>query len=345
MEEQNFRLMSININGFSTDKIQKLTNIGDFDLLLIQETHNSLTDVTKDKLERELDCIIIRNNYVGIDTKGGVASFIKIKKGRKWERIDEGEYFKGRMIHLRIGDINFINIYMPPKRNLDFAVKLMEYLEKYTTGNLIIGGDFNWVGDQIDRRGQLTANDKQLKGIMEKIMESQNLIDIYRKLNMLRVDYTYTINDKGVSRIDKFWGTYFGTINYKTSGIEDFKLSDHKLIYLEIGIRGERIKWGRGSWKLNNKILGNKDFIEEIQKEIKDFINKGNINIIEEWDNLKVRFRKIAIKHSLIKAKKYKLEREAMENYIKTITDQNIKKTLQEDLDKKKRKNTIGEGR
>ena len=57
----------------------------------------------------------------------------------------------------------------------------------------------------------------------------------------------------------------------KKSGISDFKISDHYLIYLEIGIKDKRVKWGRGSWKLNNTILNNDEFILDIKKEIENF--------------------------------------------------------------------------
>jgi hypothetical protein len=123
-----------------------------------------------------------------------------------------------------------------------FALQLMEYLENYTTGNLIIGGGFNWVGDEIDRDGPLTCNDKGTKATMEKIMTSLDLNHIYRVLNLPRVGYTYTYGNGRASRIDKFWGTNFGTINYNKSGILEYKISDHKLIFLEIGIKDKRVK-------------------------------------------------------------------------------------------------------
>jgi hypothetical protein len=163
-------------------------------------------------------------------------------------------------------------------------------LEKYSGEKLIIGGDFNWVGDEIDRTGPLTCNDLEIKLIMERMISLLDLTDIYRRLNLLRVGYTYTYDNSKGSRIDKFLGTRFDSINYKKSGISDFKLSDHYLIYLEIGIKDKRVKWGRGSWKLNNKILHNDEFILDIKKEIENFKNKGNLDIIKDWDNLKKKF-------------------------------------------------------
>jgi hypothetical protein len=68
MEEQNFRLLSINVNGINKEKILNLTKIGDFDLLFLQETHNGLTGEIKVQFEMDMDCMIINNYYIERDT-------------------------------------------------------------------------------------------------------------------------------------------------------------------------------------------------------------------------------------------------------------------------------------
>ena len=74
-------------------------------------------------------------------------------------------------------------------------------------------------------------------------MESQNMIDIYRRLNILRREYTYNYTGNRGSRIDTFLEHFQGQI-YTKAGILEFKISDHKLIYLELK-QNKRIKWGR----------------------------------------------------------------------------------------------------
>jgi exonuclease III len=126
MEEQNFRLFSLNANGMSIDKVTKLEQVRDFDLFFIQETHNGLTDTITEKLERELDCVIIRNDYIGTDSGEGVATLIKNKPGMKWDRIEEGDFFRGRLLHIRIGQNHYINVYVPARliKKKAFARKL-----------------------------------------------------------------------------------------------------------------------------------------------------------------------------------------------------------------------------
>ena len=217
MEEQDFRLFSLNTNGLNIDKVTKLGQIRDFDIFFIQETHNGLTDIVREKLERELDCVVISNNYVGTDSRGGVATLIKNKPGMKWDRIDEGNFVRGRLLHLRIGLTHYINVHVPAKIEIKgaFARKLTEYLEKYSGDKLIVGGDFNWVGEDIDRTGPLTRSDLEINSTMKRMMTLLDLTDIYRRLNLLRVGYTYTYDNTGGSRIYKFLGNRFDSINYK----------------------------------------------------------------------------------------------------------------------------------
>ena len=78
MEGTNFRVYSINVNGINKEKLGKLTQLGtyDFDLLFLQETHNGLTDETKVRLEKELDCIIVKNDSLGTDKTGGGGGYL-----------------------------------------------------------------------------------------------------------------------------------------------------------------------------------------------------------------------------------------------------------------------------
>ena len=342
MEGKNFRLLSINVNGLDKEKVNKLTKIDDFDLLFLQETHNKVGNDLIEQIEREMDCIFLTNNDT--DTRaGGVATLIKNKRGINWERFDEGPDFKGRMIHLAIGGDHFINIYAPVlyRERYDFLDKLAKYLERVSPHNLVLGGDFNWVGADIDRTGGQTRWDMAFNSKMEGITKIHNMIDIYRRFNMPRREFTFHYRDKG-SRIDTFFGTKLGTNIYTMAGISQLKISDHNLIYVELK-RKVRTKWGRGQWKINNKILDYKEFEGDIKREINDFKSRGNLDIISEWDKLKGIFKKIAIYHSKMRVKNLKLKKEALGNLLKTNIEQDIKNTIELKLDNIKKE--LGKGK
>jgi hypothetical protein len=97
-----------------------------------------------------------------------------------------------------------------------------------------------------DRKDGLLKADKLLKESMDYIMRSQNLIDICRRLNILRADNTFEYKGDNESRIDTFGGSQSGTNKYIKAGIIEFKISDHTLIFIKIG-KNKRNRWGGGN--------------------------------------------------------------------------------------------------
>jgi hypothetical protein len=147
-------------------------------------------------------------------------------------------------LHIIVGGDHFINVYAPVlyKERGVFFKKLGKYIERISPINLTLGGDFNWAGADIDRVGGQNRDDKSLNNIMEIILNQHKMIDIYRRSNMLRREFTYIYGRDMGSRIDTFFGTTLGTNIYTRVGISDFQISDHKLIYLEINLN-IRKKW------------------------------------------------------------------------------------------------------
>ena len=68
------------------------------------------------------------------------------------------------------------------------------------------------------------------------------------------------------SRIDNFFGTQSGTNTYIKSGMSEYKISDHKLIFVELR-QTKIIKWGKGPWKNNNKSLDHKEIEWKIKRK------------------------------------------------------------------------------
>jgi len=294
-EGLNLKLLTLNINGFNNGKIEKLCTLLKYDVFLIQETHNGLTEKLTAELERRLNGIIISNDAHVNDRKGGVAIIIKNNK-LKWEKIEEDIQFKGRLLHIKIEGLHIINIYVPANKyeKCNFITKLYKYLDKYTMEKVIVGGDFNWVGDPIDRVGGMNFNDKVTTEIAKKTLEKHKLIDIYRMLNLPRIEFTHHYGDQLGSRLDRFYGNFFSHKMYIKSKILKIEISDHKPVQLNIKITN-RTKWGNGFWKLNNKILENKEFTQVIQSKITKYQNKIHEDILDIWENLKNEFKKTAI--------------------------------------------------
>jgi exonuclease III len=129
--------------------------------------------------------------------------------------------------------------------------ELGKYLESISPQNLILWGDLNRAGKDIDRTGGQNRTDRDNNIKMNDILDTHKMIDIYRRFNMLRREYTYHYTGNMAIRIDTFFGTLLGTNYYINAGISEIQISDHKLVFLEFK-QNKRIKWGRGLWKLNN---------------------------------------------------------------------------------------------
>ncbi len=79
------------------------------------------------------------------------------------------------------------------------------------------------MGDPIARNEKLTTNDKMIKGVMEKLLEKYKLKDIYRLLNLPRIDFTFEYGNKLGSRLNRFYRNNFNYKTYKNPKITNVK--------------------------------------------------------------------------------------------------------------------------
>ena len=131
-------------------------------------------------------------------------------------------------------------------------------------------------------------------------------------------------------------------------------ISDHDQLYIEVQW-GKRPKWGYGTWKLNNKILTDETFRQEIQSTIQIYkANKQFYDSNTGWDKFKMTIQKIAQDRAteINRQKKHDLDTLKTDiKFIKGKIDQNIDtamntktlKILEEDLTQKRKDKTEGE--
>ncbi|CAM4637689.1 unnamed protein product [Leuciscus chuanchicus] len=112
-----------------------------------------------------------------------------------------------------------------------------------TTGLLVIGGDFNTVLNRfIDKKwNNLTINSSHSKLLLfvEKFMKSLQLVDVWRRKNPIKQDYTFYIKDSPVSRLDYFFVPEECMWRVGVCEIRDSEKSenkDHRPVSLEINI-------------------------------------------------------------------------------------------------------------
>ena len=95
-------------------------------------------------------------------------------------------------------------------------------------------------------------------------MEELDLLDIYRQFHAVTKLFTYeTENSKLKSRIEFFLVSRPTSYNVKRTEVRSFIAPDHKAIFLGMELQSE-LKRGPGTWKFNNTLLEDQDYIDLI---------------------------------------------------------------------------------
>ena len=131
-------------------------------------------------------------------------------------------------------------------------------------------------------------------------------------------------------------------------------ISDHDQLYIEIQW-GKRPRWGQGTWKLNNKLLTDELFRQEIKSTIQKYkANKQLYDSNTGWDQFKMTIQQIAKDRAteINRQKKHELDtlktdikyiKGKIDRNIDTTTNTKILKILEQDLTQKTKDKTEGE--
>ena len=121
-----------------------------------------------------------------------------------------------------------------------------------------------------------------------------DLVDIYRTFHSKTADYTFFSSAHGrFSRIDHILGHKSSLSKFKKIEIISTIFSDRNTMRLEMNYREKNVK-STNTWRLNNMLLNNQEFTEEIKEEIKKYLETNdnkNTMIQNLWDAAKVVLR------------------------------------------------------
>ena len=138
-----------------------------------------------------------------------------------------------------------------------------------------------------------------------------DLIDIYRTFHPKTMNFNFFSSAHGTfSRIDHILGHKSSLSKFKKIEIIPSIFSDHNAVRLYLNYRIKTIKNSKIR-RLNNMLLNNQQFREEIKKEIKictEVNENENTTTPNLWDTVKavLRGKFIAIRHTSINKKKVK---------------------------------------
>ena len=195
------------------------------------------------------------------------------------------------VIHCNSFTVNIINIYAPNHDNPQFFNQVMQYCQNDNADYNVLCGDLNLVLDpNIDSQNYLHINNPKSRSEMLKIIDDDNLVDIYRYFNPDKKRFTWRRrNPVKQARLD-----YFLVSNSMVDIIDSCKInssyrSDHSII--EMNITLSKFKCGKGIWKFNNSLLKNKEYLDLVHTLIQDEKYKYalpvyNLNYIKNNHNL-----------------------------------------------------------
>ena len=209
------------------------------------------------------------------------------------------------------------SIYCPNQDNPNFITNVDELIREFENPNVILGGDWNTTRNfSLDNLNYISQNNMRTTRAIDVLCNSLSLVDGWRINNPDKKKYTWL---QGVSnkqaRIDFFLCT-----DALLSISKDFKInpryrSDHTPISFTLIISTENR--GKGTWKMNNGLLSDRDFEILIKKSINDikrtyartpynpdYIDSTNKNIdlmicpVLFWETLLVTLRGIIIDYA-----------------------------------------------
>uniref|UniRef100_A0A8C1GGZ9 DUF4806 domain-containing protein n=1 Tax=Cyprinus carpio TaxID=7962 RepID=A0A8C1GGZ9_CYPCA len=237
MASQTINFITWNVNGLKQNRDQKFQELQNADIVFLQETHIGTGDEhIKDYKD---EWYIFYTKY----TSSSKGTAILVRKSLDFEHLSDERDNCGTYVVLKCkleGQLyTLVSVYNhhTDAKTLD---NLSSYLQSMTTGLLVIGGDFNTVLNPfIDKKCNTSrkiknGNQRKLLLFVKKFMKSLQLVDVWRRKNPIKQDYTFYIKDSPASRLDYFFIPEECTWRVRSCDIRNSERPDHRPVFLEI---------------------------------------------------------------------------------------------------------------
>ena len=307
----NLKIVSLNTRGIADHvkrrKVFRFLKNARLQVCLLQECHS--TDKTNFMWSNEWGNKCIFSN--GNSNAKGVAILLSGKLStavREIVRDIQGRYV---MCKLEIDGYDYCmcNVYGPNKDQPEFFDELKSEIEKLNCVHVIIGGDFNVaLNVKLDRNEEKQYNKMNKEKVIE-LMEDLDLCDIWRTRNINRQAFTWCKRSPKLSwsRIDYFLLSQNLVNRCSSSDISGCIFSDHSMI--DVIIENEEGKRGPSMWKLNDMLLENEEFCNNMIRVIENAKKRfGQLNGFDKWEMIKQEITKFARDFAKCKSKEEKVK-------------------------------------
>lgn len=214
------------------------------------------------------------------------------------------------------------------KRKMFFFRTLNNELIKCKGNNIILTGDFNGVmKPKRDRESKkkIQNNQGKLPSSCLELIEEHELTDVWPYLYKGKKGFTYYSEvHNSSSRLDMFFTSKKLTTRLKKMEIAPRVMSDHNLIEVTIDFQCKKTEW---IWRLNENLIKDKKFVEDMGEEMKHFFKENNTDGMKSkvvWDTFKSFIRGLLIKKGAeVKSQKDKKYKKDMQE-LKILEDKMI---------------------
>ena len=314
-------IMTYNVRGMcdfkKRQKIFRFLREKCYDIIFCQEVHS-----TK-KIEKLWKSQWGHKAFFAHDTSQSGGCMILIKKHIKVQILHVYKHITGRYLLLDCilqGErILLCNIYALNSDDVEYYNELLQKIDSIAVEHVIIGGDFNTVLNQCDKKGgvEKVGHPKMVK-IIKHYMETKNIIDIWRIRNPDKKRFTWYKKKpyKMMERIDLFLVSAQLSSLINVTDIEPMFMSDHAIPLISLNLL--TVDKGPGYWKFNSKFLRYDDYLEKIS----DMLSKNQEEYLQiklRWEMMKMDTRGLSVKTSSRKKKAQKNKFDALETKLYQI--------------------------
>ena len=211
----------------------------------------------------------------------GVAILIKNNFEYKINNFCDDDSGNWQLLDLNISrfSVRILNIYAPNTDTPSFFNNLANFIENNEQDYVLICGDFNLVLDPIlDCFNYKCINNPNSRGKVIEILQTYNLIDLFRYLNPTLKRFTWRRkNPIKQARLDYFIvsDTFVDIIS--GCKIKPGYRTDHSM--LELNITVNTFQRGKGLWKFNCSLLKNQEYLSLINKLIEEVVQTYTVPV------------------------------------------------------------------
>uniref|UniRef100_A0A087XR38 Endonuclease/exonuclease/phosphatase domain-containing protein n=1 Tax=Poecilia formosa TaxID=48698 RepID=A0A087XR38_POEFO len=204
------------------------------------------------------------------------------------------------------------------------GVMIKHWKLKYSTDQVILGGDFNVAPDGSIDRLPSGGQHHIFNDIFVNLISNTNLTDCWRIRNPTTRQYS-CFNPSGngqCSRLDYWLIPHNMVNNISNCEISAAPLTDHCSVTLFLSVNISK-PLSILAWKFNSNLLNNKTFCSEILNLIKD-ISVMNMSPLNKWEWFKFNVRLAAIKTGKLVSKLMKQKQSQLIGNINSLCSKSV---------------------